>query len=49
MRRRTLLAGLGLQFAYLGRKGETVKWELDREPIWFRVVLFLLALACLIS
>lgn len=49
LRRRTLLAGLGLQFAYLGRKGETVKWELDREPIWFRVVLFLLALACLIS
>lgn len=36
-------------FTYLGRKGETVKWELDREPIWFRVILFLLALACLIS
>lgn len=44
-----LLAGLGLQFAFLGRKGETVKWELDRELLRFRVVLSLLALAYLIS
>lgn len=44
-----LLAGLGPEFACLGRKGETVKWESGREPIRFRVVLFLLALAYLIS